>query len=280
MTIALAQALGVDRKVAILSRGYGRKTSGFLKINRSTLPHNSGDEPLLYTWRTEATVAVCEDRLEGIRRLTTDAPDVVLLDDALQHRRLRGTVNIALIHGASLPYHDQYLPVGRLRDHRRRLRQADIVVITNSAYLPESERKQLKNRLAISSDTPIFMSDVAYGAPYDMRTMTSTAYPKKLLLITGIANPSPLVDYLNNQCQELEHLAYRDHYAFQFSDIAAWKKKVAEGFYPITTEKDAMRLLGMKEAIDFDLLVVPMETRVENFEKLLNKINELLASRE
>lgn len=278
-TIFIAKQLQERSKVAILSRGYGRKTKGFLQINRTTHWSESGDEPLMYTFRTKTSVAVCEDRLVGIAKLkSTTSPDLVILDDALQHRRLKGDMNIALVRADRLPCDDFYLPTGTLRDSRSRLQQVDAVIVTHSKQL-KYNRAEIPNKLGITNEIPVFFSNILYGKPYLLnQSETSTDLEKNIYLVTGIAHPQPLVDQLKQVGCKVAHRAYRDHAAFTNADVDQWKKYMADHQVQmlVTTEKDAMRMIGLTGISSIHIVVVPIEIEIEEHALLMALISEKL----
>lgn len=278
-TIFLTQHLEKIYKVAILSRGYGRKSTGYVELNQSAHWSTSGDEPLLYTFRTKASVAVCEDRLEGLKKLkSSQNPDLVILDDALQHRRLKGDVNIALVRADKLPDNDFYLPTGTLRDSKTRLKQVDAVIITHADRLIAG-RESLTTSLGLTSETPIFYSLIRYGTPYLLSdSPVAIDINENILLVTGIAHPKPLVEHLERLGCKVLHRAYRDHAPFSEKDVVEWKGTMLEAGIKmlVTTEKDAMRLKGLPGIESIQIVVVPIEIDIEQHENLLRLISEKL----
>lgn len=278
-TIFLAQHLQEQFKIAILSRGYGRKSKGYLELDQSTHWSTSGDEPLLYTFRTNASVAVCEDRLEGLKKLKTSAaPDLVILDDALQHRRLKGDVNIALVRADKLPENDFYLPTGTLRDSRTRLKQVDAVIITHADRLI-ARKESLPTSLGLKSETPIFYSNIRYGTPYMLNDSTvEVDIAESIFLVTGIAHPKPLVEHLERLGSKVLHRAYRDHAPFSENDVEQWKATMLDAGIKmlVTTEKDAMRMKGLPHIEAVQIVVVPIEIQIQDHEILLRLISEKL----
>jgi tetraacyldisaccharide 4'-kinase len=279
-TLWLAKAL---RKEApgILSRGYGRKTKGFRWVERDAKASDVGDEPLLY--RNElpesVAVAVCEDRLVGIRRFRGEKSDVkmVLLDDAMQHRKLLADVYIALVRKDRLPADDHYFPAGNLRDHRRRMRAADVLIVTGyEAFTPDFDPDKLRDTCHVSPTTPVFRSKITYGQ-FDA-VGTPVEAPQKLLVVTGIANPGPLLEHLREAHTIVEHLNYPDHHRFAEKDLSEWKHKLQQlqADALVTTLKDFERIKELSGASDLPLLLQPIEVEPERGDELIQLIQARL----
>lgn len=243
-----------DLQPAILSRGYGRSTGGYRRVYRTSTAEECGDEPLLYAAMPEGfPVAVCENRVAGVEQLAneTDA-GMVILDDALQHRRLEADAKIALIRYGHWPWKTCYLPAGALRDHRSRLRQADAIVVSHTphphpAEKKETERAAIRKHLALDATIPIVFSRMVYAPLRGMVTGTAD-YPERALVVTGIARPEALIDFLKAQGVQPVHLAYRDHRRFTEKHLHEWQKALHEHrcTHLITTAKDAMRIQMVK----------------------------------
>lgn len=248
-----ARALS-ELQPAILSRGYGRSTHGYRRVYPNSTAAECGDEPLLYAAMPEAfPVAVCENRLVGIERLANQTnAGIVILDDALQHRRLESDAALALIRYGHWPWNAAYLPSGELRDHRSRLRQVDAIVVTHSPHphpsqKKEEERRRIRERLQLPEHLPIAFSRMVYSRLRRMVT-GEIDYPKKALVVTGIARPQALIDFLKTVHVEVVHRAYRDHRSFTPADLAGWKNDLERYgcSHIITTAKDAMRIRGVE----------------------------------
>lgn len=235
-----------DRKVHILSRGYGRKTKGFILLDHTATSETVGDEPLLYyrnfPW---AKVAVCESRQEGVEKLLAiEAPDVILLDDAFQHRAITAGMNILLTDYSHPYYRDLMLPAGNLREWASGKKRADLVIVTKSpAGLGEPARQKIVKRLGFAAEA-VYFSSILYGDLVAFHGNVPPAFDK-VLLVTGIANPSPLEKHLASQF-DTELMPFPDHHAFTLEDIQKIHKKfdtfAGENKAIVTTEKDYMRL--------------------------------------
>ncbi len=237
--------------VAALSRGYKRKSSGFLLADEKATAAALGDEPFQYYRDFEkVAVAVSEDRVKGIDQLLQRLPklEVVVLDDALQHRPVAPSLNLLLTDFNRPFYSDFVLPAGLLREFRRGAKRADAVLVSKCpADLSEESRKQVENRLRkyIRSQVPLFFTTYSYGAPVPIG---GSAVPQRqVLLLTAIANADPLKDYLASAgYQVLEHLAFPDHHAFTEKDLLKLEQRLESDKYRhvsiLTTRKDAVKL--------------------------------------
>ena len=252
--------------VAFLSRGYKRKTSGYLLADAQSNAYAIGDEPY-QVWQKfpNIHVAVDANRRRGIHHLCNDAAtadtDVVLLDDAFQHRYVTPGLNILLMDYHHMPYDDALLPYGRLREPFSSKERADAVVVTKC---PPSMRpidfRIIQSSLALRPYQRLFFTTVRYGAlqPLGRKLSTFTANTA-VLLVTGIANPAPLIAELNRRTPHVHALTFPDHHDFSSAEIQRikdiWATITAEDRLLITTEKDAARL----EAALPDMQVLPIE---------------------
>lgn len=240
-----------DYKVAILSRGYGRKTKGFLLADANATAATIGDEPMQYYQKfPEVTVAVCEDRVKGINQLK-DTHDVILLDDAFQHRAVKAGFNILLFDFASFMHWQFLLPMGNLREPFNAYKRANALLVTKApASLNEEVKADLRKGFNLNAEQTLSFSAIKYGElmpVFEAQKQEITA-STTVFLLTGIANPKPLVKYLEGFSPHIESFEFPDHYKFSREDI----KKLAKAFNEhsstekiiITTEKDSQRLLA------------------------------------
>ena len=256
-----------DKQIAVLSRGYKRTSKGFQQVLPEGTAAFCGDEPIQVKRKfPQVTVAVDGNRVEGCTflchpellatakkaRRTRDrefpAADLILLDDAMQHRRLTPTATVALVDYGRQPADDKLLPYGRLRDLPVRLRAADIIIFTKCpAYLTQQDREDCIARLDLGGATPkVFFTTVSYDAPqgifpeYDPRYI----YSHRIILFTGIANDTPLRDYLSDTYKIVKRRVFPDHHRFSDADIRRISELSRENptAAVATTEKDAQRL--------------------------------------
>ena len=266
----LLRMLGQEFKVATLSRGYKRKTKGYALANEATTALEIGDEPMqFYTKFPNAAIAVGEERLEAVPQLLHDKPgtQVILLDDAFQHRSIKAGLNILLTDYSNLFTRDFFLPTGDLRDQRSSYKRAEIIVVTKCpATLTEEEKKSVTKEIAPLSQQNIFFCTTLYGHPYQIITRQERQVntDDEILLVCGIANPKPLKNYLLEHSHTYYDQLYSDHHIFTIDDLQEITKKfteiAAEHKMIITTEKDAVRLMKFEaELNDLPLYVLPVE---------------------
>jgi len=240
----LIRQLQSDYKMAILSRGYKRKSSGFVLANEKSTVASLGDEPFqIHTKFPKVTVAVDENRRNGIHRLEESVkPDLILLDDAFQHRKVTLGLHILLTAHDNLYCDDWYLPTGNLRDSKREAQRADLIVVTKCPpALSEMAQHKIYKRLKPNSNQQVLFSTLEYDSLFYGKTeklSLSDLKEKKVTLVTGIANPKPLTSHLETIGLTFEHLSYADHHFFSASEIKALNEKELV----LTTEKDYMRL--------------------------------------
>ena len=240
------------KKVATLSRGYKRKTKGYVLADSSATADSLGDEPLQYYLDYPAVrVAVAENRAKGIKQLIRQFPelDVLILDDAYQHRGVKPSLNILLTDYARLFYQDYVLPAGRLREFPSGANRADVIVVTKcpDAINPE-ELEKIKKTVTSYADkqVPVYFTSYNYGKL--VPCFQSQPVSKKVLLITAIANATPLIHFLEEQAYEiLQHYQFPDHFAYTAVEVQKifkdWQRYSQS--YPvtiITTRKDAVKL--------------------------------------
>jgi len=239
--------------VATLSRGYKRKTKGFLLAQANMTAEDVGDEPLQFKRKfPDLTVAVSESRAFGIPEIISRYPEtqVVLLDDAFQHRSVQPGLNIMLTE-FSHPFMDDYLlPSGRLREWRAAYQRADMIIVSKCPpKITTEQQQQMIERIKPFSHQRVYFSYYDYGQPYymlDPRYRLKLEPDLDVILICALARTEYLTDYLNQQVKSVKVMEYEDHHLFTKYDVAQLKanfdrlesnKKVT-----LTTEKDAMRL--------------------------------------
>jgi len=225
-------------RVAILSRGYKRLTRGFILADEHATASTIGDEPRQMQLRLpEAIIAVCEDRARGIRRLQTLYPDldVIILDDAFQHRKVTCGYNVLLTASDNLYVNDLFLPAGRRRDTIHSSYRADMVVISKcpDSMLP-IQRRILLTAIHPAPYQDVTFSYLKYSEPQALREA------EHVYLLTGVAQPQHLVDHLGKKV--VKHLCYPDHHRFTVSDLAHIADVCKEPYPIVTTEKDFVRL--------------------------------------
>ena len=257
MTEYLVRLLSAKYNVAVLSRGYGRKTSGFRLAGPTDSARTIGDEPMQIHLRfPNIPVAVCANRVEGIKRLQIVCPDVqcVILDDAFQHRHLRCGFYVLLTAYDNLYVNDHMLPYGSLRDLPVESRRANAVVVTKCPKdMQPIARRIVSNQLSLATYQHLCYSSVKYA---------SIALPGTPLLVAGIANPQPLLEYLRELYPDTQLMAFADHHNFSKKDISRILHEAGNYACVVTTEKDYMRLqqTPLVEQLGDKLMVLSMQT--------------------
>lgn len=285
----LIRLLQNEYQLAILSRGYKRKSKGFVMATTDTPIEMIGDEPFQMIHKfSRIYMAVDRDRCHGIERLTDGhtAPGVkaVILDDAYQHRYVKPGLNILLTDYNRLITRDRMLPAGRLREPSKGKKRADIIVISKCpADISREERMQLKTELSPLPSQQLYFSTLTYGRMKPLFTgkaeqeLSSITSDERIVLVTGIASPQPLIERLRKQTPHITPLTFADHHDFTATDM----NRIADTFLNlhckkkriITTEKDAARLTGnipMDEHIKPFVYIVPVMVSFIEQEELFN----------
>lgn len=234
-----------DHKVGVVSRGYKRKTTGFVLANENATVSDLGDEPFQF-WKKfpEIVLAVDSDRVNAIQEIMqlTDNPSVVILDDAFQHRKVQAQKNVLLTSYGNLFTDDWLLPVGNLRDVKARAVQADVIVVTKCPFdISIQERNKIAEKLRAKNGQKIVFSKISYAEKVysESEAIDLQFFLKQpFVLVTGIANPSPLLDFLNFQNSDFKHFKFSDHHHFTTAEIERLKQQTRI----LTTEKDFVRL--------------------------------------
>ena len=254
----LIRLLSPNYKIAVLSRGYGRGTKGFRMATEEDTAYTIGDEPMLiHTHFPAIPVAVCADRVQGVKKLQSLIPDLqcVILDDAYQHRKLRAGFYILLTSYDNLYVNDHMLPRGSLRDLPAESSRANAVVVTKCPETMQPiDRRIVSNTLRLASYQQLYFSSIGY-APIDIAHTP--------LLVAGIANPKPLLQHLQQRFPATELLAFADHHRFTKRDVQHILRKAEAYQTVVTTEKDYMRMQQFPDLLDAladKLHVLPIET--------------------
>jgi len=255
----LVNLLKSEFRVAVLSRGYKRKSKGFIIADEASSVMDIGDEPLQISRKFPGIiVAVDNDRRNGIKKIMKEFPetDVIILDDGFQHRRVKPGFSILLTDYSRLITRDILMPAGRLRESSKNRKRADILIVTKTdPAISDKELAVIRNELQTSADQKVFFTKIDYGDPVPVfneenagRNLFSMDDPgeKAAILITGIASPAGIMKYLDQFFSEIIHLGFADHHYFKSRDLdrinAAWQKMGTSQKILITTEKDAVRL--------------------------------------
>lgn len=274
-------------KMAILSRGYGRSTTGYLMVNETSDAKEVGDEPLQLKRRLkEVHVVVDEDRAHGITTLLAKFRwiHVIILDDAFQHRYVKSDLSILLTNYNFPFYKDRMLPAGKLREPRSGYKRARLIFVTDTpSGISEAEKKEIITKINPGYKQKVFFSSIIYQdiLPVIENTPAAPAINKNssIVLFTGIANPQTLYAHLNGLAKEVIHIPFPDHHTFQTDDIAKVMNVYNGISNPdkliITTEKDSMRLQSGDIIKGFGgtrVFYIPIQVKVHDEEKLEDAI--------
>jgi tetraacyldisaccharide 4'-kinase len=252
MTEYLLRLLTPRYEMAVLSRGYKRKTKGYMLAGQNTTALEIGDEPMqFYKKFPEAAVAVGEERIEAIPQLLHDRPETkaIILDDAFQHRAIKAGLNIVLTDFSNPYWHDTYFPTGELRDNRKSAGRANIIIVTKCPPdLSETVRSNYLRRIRPGKEQKVYFTSIEYGVPYHIISLQETelSMDMELLLVCGIANPVPLKNHLEASVEFYIEKNYNDHHIFSIDDwneiVEKFKDLEGNKKIILTTEKDAVRL--------------------------------------
>ncbi len=253
MVEVLLRLFSKKYSIAVLSRGYGRKSKGLLLANKESTVTDLGDEPFqIYSKFPEIKMVVDADRQNGIRTIEADkVSDVILLDDGFQHRKVTPGFSILLTTYSNLYTDDWYLPTGNLRDSKKQAKRASVIIVTKCpATLSKEEQASIKKRVQAHSNQEVLFTFFDYNPQLkgnDNNVLLDNLKDSKITLVTGIANPKPLEKYLTNHSINFEHLKYTDHHFFTNKEIKLLQSKECV----ITTEKDYVRLKDKVKNISY-----------------------------
>lgn len=264
--------LSEEFPTALLSRGYKRKTSGYVLAGEAATADQIGDEPfMMHRKFPHVTTAVCEKRLEGIDHLMSldNPPQLIVMDDAYQHRYVKPSINILLTEYQHPYFDDKILPYGNLREFKSARDRANIIIVTKS---PEKinpiEKHNMLNSLKSKPYQKVFFSSIVYGQPCDVfGEGRLEVLPPHVLLVTGIAHPQPMVEQVSRSSKVI-HLPFTDHHDFSSADIEKIRSQFAQmpqGSVVVTTEKDAARMQQHREQLTgLPIYYLPITVKVHN----------------
>ena len=270
----LIELLKIKYRITTLSRGYNRDTSGFIQATSKSSAYEIGDEPYqFYSKHPEINVVVCEDRRKGMKLILNNLPntEISIWDDVFQHRYVKPGLMLLTTTFKYPYYQDEVLPIGNLRENKSSSKRADLIIVTKCPdELSYIEKLEFLEKLSPDENQKVFFSTISYKK--NLKSDDSTIHidnlrEEEFILVTGIADSSYLVKYLNNKNLKFKHLKYSDHYNFKISSIdkilsISRNKKI------ITTEKDYGRLKPKINRGEIYYLEVSIE-----FPNNLNKIS-------
>lgn len=278
----LVRLLMKNHKLAVLSRGYGRKTAGFLIGDQFSEHGNIGDESMQYyrKFGKKVTVAVDEKRKRGVKHLMDNDKDldVILLDDVFQHRYVKPGLSILLTDFHKLYKKDYLFPVGTLRDTVSVAKNADILMVTKAPkVLSPITRQNIETLLKPEAHQQLYFSYLVYKDFVPVPGLPEKPLPEKLnsiLLFTGIANSYPLQEHLRYLCYDLIVMDFPDHYVFKRKDLQRVRQKYDDIYRSkkivVTTEKDAMRLINsphLRELEEIPIYYKPVEVKIHKADR-------------
>ena len=284
----LINLLQNNYKVAILSRGYGRKTSNLQIVESTSKPSEVGDEPLqLKQNNADCLVLVEKNRNKGVKHILKEFPEteVILLDDGYQHRWLKAGFNILITAYSSPYYKDSLMPVGNLRESKKGAERANAIVFSKT---PENINPTLKKgmleRLHLFAHQKAYFSHINYCTWRCISTNKEFTSDQKysITLVSGIVNPIPLLDYLQNAGHKVKHLKFADHHNYTPNDIAnilsKYNKDSSAKKLILTTEKDATKLrVFEKEFGTENVYYLRIEIDFEDKEKFEKQLKNYVA---
>ena len=280
----LIRLLKDNYKTATLSRGYGRKKTGYQKADETSTAEDIGDEPLqFFTKFKQVSVHVDAKRVNGIINIMSqeEVPDVVIMDDAFQHRAIKSGFSIVLTDYNSPFFKDFMLPTGNLREFPYGKKRADVIIVTKCPVaISQFEREKIEKRIKANENQHVFFSRIKYGklrSTWDQNELKMDAVDS-LLLVTGIANPKPLLGYLASKDKKINHLKFPDHHSFTEKNIqniiSTFESIKEENKFIVTTEKDSMRLQSYDKLSQYPIYYLDIEIEIiENkneFDKLIS----------
>lgn len=296
----IVSRLCMHYKTAVLSRGYKRKTKGFVLASKNLTSYDLGDEPyqIYRKYGSCIDVAVCESRVKGIETLLEINPeiDLFVLDDAYQHRYVKPRVSILLTDYKNLPCDDNMLPLGELREPEEGISRADIVVVTKCPKdMKPIDVNVVKKKLNLAKWQKVLFSTYKYkdllpvfsGEPEYQPDLNWLNSRDTILVVTGIANPVPLVKYLKQYNAKVKVIHFNDHHDYKREDLAfiskTFNRLEGERKFIITTEKDAVRLINnayFPHALRKQMFYLPIEVDfLQDDEDLISIITSKIAKK-
>jgi len=281
----LADLLRKQFRVAVLSRGYKRKSTGFRIVTSASQVSETGDEPLQISLKyPDVFVVVDRNRVNGVREIMKRQPEteVIILDDGFQHRQITPGFSILLSDFERLIVRDHMLPYGNLRESISNMRRADIILVTKSpASMSAIQRRLIVKEIDKAPYQNLYFTSISYmpplplftkGEPLATNSDLSNLFGCGIVLVTGIANPLPLKERLETTAGEVIHLRFPDHYNFREKDLLsvyeAFDKLKSPVRYVITTEKDSVRLK------EFSNIAEPVKSAIYYIPVGINFLND------
>lgn len=277
-----------DKKTAVLSRGYNRKTKGLVWVDVKSNPENVGDEPLQIKQKfPDSIVVVSESKRKGIEQILEKHPEteLILMDDGFQHRWVKAGMNILLNNYENTIYSDNLLPLGKLRESKREASRADIIITTKCPEMTPTEKIGINNQLNVSAYQNSFFSSIIYNNLEPISTYEKIPTNNKyyITLVTSVANADNLKLHLEENGHIVNHLSFPDHYNFTKTDI----QNILSEYYSITsdkniilsTEKDKVKLTNFKTEFDgIKLFFIPINIKIDREQEFNNLITDYVTN--
>jgi tetraacyldisaccharide 4'-kinase len=250
----LLASFSKEFKMAVLSRGYGRRSSGFKVVQPHSNSLEAGDEPLLFKWKfPHVAVSVCEDRVVGVPLLLDEFPEtqVVILDDVFQHRYVKPGLMILTTAFEHLFTRDKIFPLGGLRESKRNYHRADIIVVTKCPqFLTQNDAETIVKEICPFPYQRVYFTTLEYGRLNEINHQEADEAFDNVLLLTGIADSAPLLKYFEQLGKKVYEMKFADHHIFDnrhLEKLQEMKLNLPKNTIIVTTEKDAVRLAGFKD---------------------------------
>lgn len=280
----LIRLLQNNYKIAVLSRGYKRKSEGFVLADESATAESIGDEPFQF-YKKFKDVIICVDanRVNGIQQLEKleCPPGIILLDDAFQHRKVKAGFYILLTSFNNLYVDDFMLPTGDLREVKSGAKRAQAIIVTKCpSNLSVEAQKDIQQKLKPSLNQPVFFTTISYNNELKGDSIINLDEIKneEIVLVTGIANPKPLVNYLKSKGVKFKHLKYPDHYHFKNQDIveieSVYNSIDSKNKIVLTTEKDYVRIFGRLKNVYYISIKTTFINHKNSFNTIINNYVE------
>jgi len=268
----LIRLLSKNYKIAVLSRGYGRKSNGFIIADSNSDANLIGDEPMQYFRKfKDIVVSVDSDRTRAINKLINLnlKIEIILLDDAYQHRKVKPKTSILLTEYSKIYSEDYIFPLGNLRESVANAKRADIILVTKcDKNINQNHKIKTIQKLNANKNQKIYFSSIKYSnmvySKEDKKSIDDLKN-RKFILVTGIANSSNMVNYLKDKGYDFNHLSFNDHHNYSDSDIS----DINANELVITTEKDYVKLYSR---VTTKLFYLPIEFIIDNEEEFNNQI--------
>lgn len=260
--------------VATLSRGYGRKTKGFRICDENDNAATVGDEPYAYylRYKTDVVVTVGEDRMLAVPFILAENPtlDVILLDDAFQHRRVKPLFQVLLTTGSKPFWKDFLLPAGRLREARVGYKRADVLIVTKTS-------SKIEDPFLENLEIPYFQTKVKYSGPI---LFFGKDLNRRVVAVAGLADNQPFLDYLNKTYVVEHEFKFKDHHAYTEADIDKISDVLSADVTLLTTEKDAVKLMEFDRLKSFSCAYLPISAQFLSGEEDFLRMIDQCISRE